>query len=731
VGNAVAVVIGLLLMASSPAAIGLSHANATATAAQAQSKSSPSLDGESVPVASQIQLLSSGSSAEAIPYSFWKGSIWSDPSSSFDNSMNVTFDAVANSLAGLSSTDWVAIEPINMAYGHDQTNYEWIQFIVRFNGSGSVNFCLEENQWANNAWDYGGPASMLTNKYVGEWCTSNLVDTISVSYTVEHTYQAQLFPTDSSHVEFVLTDDTTNKQWTQTMDISTNNVLYNYGLTQGYSPATMIEGYTDGSSNTFPSVPDLELDIINDMQHGQDFVSPVLAGVNYYTQGTEAQGNYWKWEPVVFAQSTGECATFCSLPAPLILKSSITYPSSITVGQTAKIDIPVENNGANAAWMTVQISFPRNPPMSSLSIDTQDTTVPDTQIYPSGYTISSGYGFRTGLSAPSVQTTYPIIEGSGSWASGETKHLVVYVTPTGAETGKFMFEVKSVAASVTEAITWDPMPTSTDCTVVQDQQSEYSCSYSFTVNSATTSTTSTATSSSSSSTSTFSPIVGSDVQNSGSVNVPAGGSTYLYAATECGSVNISAPSFTPDLSVTSYYNLTTIMIGHSTDDNASYNTGGAMFPNISGIGVPESSFQPLIFHNIESNNISESYALTQQSLVVLVSAASTNIEPVSLSSQFTVDINSDNLCDNIILAHAIEGAGTYTLSMNYSKWRGAGYNDNQRAIGVVLYVFPYSSTSPVPEFNTQSLIAVATVALAATAFLTRKAAARKQSNLRR
>jgi hypothetical protein len=73
---------------------------------------------------------------------------------------------------------------------------------------------------------------------------------------------------------------------------------------------------------------------------------------------------------------------------------------------------------------------------------------------------------------------------------------------------------------------------------------------------------------------------------------------------------------------------------------------------------------------------------------VLVSAASNNLPPMSVSAPFTLDASSTNTQGgSIILAHASLEQGTYTMTVTYSPWN----DPTSMAIGVVLYVFPNAS----------------------------------------
>ena len=396
--------------------------------------------------------------------SFWAGNVWTNPLSGYDGSMTATFDGVSNTVGGIQSGDWIAVLPINLAYGSSTASYTWIQFAVSFNYGGSVDFVLEQNNYANGQMDYG---SYLNGR---EWSTSPGIyfwQGISVHYVVGHTFLAQLFVTDSTHVEFAITDESNNPNsfWGLTLTVPSTKVLYMYSA---FSPATTVEGLISNSVTAITGLPYFETDIINSMSSYSDNSGGVPSGVYYDTIDTFSAG-YWRWCSL---------SSLGLIPTPVIQRSSLSYPSTITLGQTAVIDVPVTNTGGTASWMTAQISFPTNPPASALAIDYGGTSSSlNPNLYTDGSTISCGYGFRIGSSSSTVTTQYPLIEGACAWSGGTTKYLEVRVTPTTA--GNFQFLVKSVAAYQSHAIDWDP--TISTLNTVRDQQAEYTYSYSITV----------------------------------------------------------------------------------------------------------------------------------------------------------------------------------------------------------------------------------------------------------
>ncbi len=189
-------------------------------------------------------------------------------------------------------------------------------------------------------------------------------------------------------------------------------------------------------------------------------------------------------------------------------------------------------------------------------------------------------------------------------------------------------------------------------------------------------------------------IIGSQVNpNTNSVTLPAGGLTYIYAATEGGSFDINAPSFTQDLSVVNNGGLHSILIGHSTSNVGSYNPNGALFPIIGGIGASASYSTSLSFHNAGTTSLSGSFTLPSSALVVLASASSNNQPFLSVSSSFTVDSSGSTCCGTVAFAHASLAAGSYSVTIDFAACASSCTSDPlAMAVGVVLYVFPASNT---------------------------------------
>jgi parallel beta-helix repeat protein len=168
-----------------------------------------------------------------------------------------------------------------------------------------------------------------------------------------------------------------------------------------------------------------------------------------------------------------QVTTLASPPQPTI--TSVTYPSTISLRQSATIRVQAANSGGPASWQTIAVSFPSNPSSNSISINSYDLD--------SAFTYLPSQSVTGCYSACSVSLNYPLVQGiSNNWATGTTHSMTIVVTPSSA--GPFTFLVKSVAGS-SQALAWDPLsmnaPNCSQC--VLDQQMELVYSYTVQINS--------------------------------------------------------------------------------------------------------------------------------------------------------------------------------------------------------------------------------------------------------
>ncbi len=148
-------------------------------------------------------------------------------------------------------------------------------------------------------------------------------------------------------------------------------------------------------------------------------------------------------------------------PSPSII--SVDYPSGVNLGDYATIRVSAKNNGGEANWQTISISFPQNP--SDVTIT--GSNLGSSSVYWPGSQVWGGYG------AGKVNLSYPVVEGSSSpWANGSTRYLEVRVKPP--STGNFVFYVKSVAGRQPDGVCSGYDPSSG----TRDQQNEYVRQYS-------------------------------------------------------------------------------------------------------------------------------------------------------------------------------------------------------------------------------------------------------------
>jgi hypothetical protein len=177
------------------------------------------------------------------------------------------------------------------------------------------------------------------------------------------------------------------------------------------------------------------------------------------------------------------------------------------------------------------------------------------------------------------------------------------------------------------------------------------------------------------------------------VTVGSGGTSYFFAATIGGAYTISAVDFTPDASVVNGQGLTSVLVGHSTSNTGTFNPNSALFPIIGGIGVSSSSYTTQTFSNSGQTSLSNALVVSQQSLVVVVSASSNNAPFQSLSSTFTVlNYGSSSCCSTVAFAEAQLAAGNYPFTITYAACTSPCTSDpTSMAIGVVFYVFPLTT----------------------------------------
>ena len=401
-------------------------------------------------------------------YRFFKGTVWKDPLPNNQGKMNVAFDAVANTLSGLSPDDRISILPVNLAFGDNSTRYSWISFGIEFNYDGSIDFGLKQNEYYNDGSSSEGDYS--NSRY---WSTSaSGTQNIPVPYIVGHSYLAEL-----NSNQFVLTDRNTQGYWIQELTVPADHCLI---LSTGtVSPASIVEGTVNTNVTGIAGMPDFVMDVFNglnscdELSGFDDPGSLVPAGVNCITTKFSSSG-YWRWTVL----ST-------SGPVPVVEQSTISYPASIVIGETADIDIPVRNTGGPAESMTIQVGFPDAQLADKIIIDESATSIANARLYDRGCDASIKYQFKFDevirlINRPKI--IYPFVKGSDEWPAGDVKHLKVKVTPT--ETGDYYFLVKTAASGQNCPVSWDPGVDSLNAQ--EDQQIEYAYKYKISVEKAST-----------------------------------------------------------------------------------------------------------------------------------------------------------------------------------------------------------------------------------------------------
>lgn len=181
----------------------------------------------------------------------------------------------------------------------------------------------------------------------------------------------------------------------------------------------------------------------------------------------------------------------------------------------------------------------------------------------------------------------------------------------------------------------------------------------------------------------------------------------MYAATAGGAFSISAVDFSQDSTATNPAGFQSVVIGHSSTNTGTENPGGSFYPIIGGIGVTGTPVQTISIPSASGvTSISGSFTLNQNSLVVLVSAASNDNTPVSLSSPFVIDQQETNTncnfgsgCGGVVLAHASMTAGSYSFTLAYTPVPPALQVPTAEAIGVIFYAFPATPTTTLQVSN--------------------------------
>jgi uncharacterized repeat protein (TIGR02543 family) len=393
-------------------------------------------------------------------YRFYAGfDVFQTPVGGYGNNMYTEFVAASLQVTGLQSSllsnDWVAFIPINLAYG-TSTNYVWFQFMIIQTHDTGTHMVLENNPTVNGQTSYNNHC--ITPTWDSSWGCYGGVGYSTLSYVVGDKYYAQLFVSGTNQVMFGIRDETANSGWwSMTFTVPSTSIVYS-GST--FSPASTIEGVVHLTVNALGNIPTFQFDTYTGMQglvwYSPDYTTqenpnaPACppSGIDTYQLQTFWYG-YWRWTGLS-GRSSGGCSASPSIPTPTI--TNVVYPTSITQGQTATITIYATNNGpATASWQSIHVSFPQNPPPSSIAID-GSSTVGSPQLHkPGDPPISASYGWG----GTQASISYPFVEGStGSWSSGVTKQLVVRVTPP--STGQFKFYVKTVAAIQNDVLNWNP-----------------------------------------------------------------------------------------------------------------------------------------------------------------------------------------------------------------------------------------------------------------------------------
>ena len=177
-------------------------------------------------------------------------------------------------------------------------------------------------------------------------------------------------------------------------------------------------------------------------------------------------------------------------------------------------------------------------------------------------------------------------------------------------------------------------------------------------------------------------ILNASASTSFGINLPSGGSEYVYAVAT-GGAEITSHSFSADLSVRTPN--TVIVVGHSSDHTASYYSN-AIYPIIAGAEFSAKATGIKTYHDVNSTQLNGVIDLSVPSDVILIAAVSSLYNP-EVSSVFQVDaVVSNSVVDGVIIASAFFDSGSHSFTISCTEWH------TPLAIGAVLYVIP-STTS--------------------------------------
>jgi len=207
----------------------------------------------------------------------------------------------------------------------------------------------------------------------------------------------------------------------------------------------------------------------NERRHcnGMSILLPTdVYNLNYFTTWASpkyketAFGKSNAWSDFLFGH-------YC--PRPKVVTVGVSA-DEIVLGNWVTITIEVINEGGDADWQSIAVSFPDNPSTSNIEIVEHNLNKAEA-FAPNDKEV--GYRYGTGKR----KLSYPLVEAEcAPWKKGETHRLVVKVKPE--TTGMLTFYVKTVAEKAGQ-YTYDPSSGDTD------QQQECVKTYTVTVKPAT------------------------------------------------------------------------------------------------------------------------------------------------------------------------------------------------------------------------------------------------------
>ncbi len=176
------------------------------------------------------------------------------------------------------------------------------------------------------------------------------------------------------------------------------------------------------------------------------------------------------------------------------------------------------------------------------------------------------------------------------------------------------------------------------------------------------------------------------------------GSYFIYVAVTGGGVSVGTTSFAQDAYAMDASGYASVVVGHSSSDVGSFQSGSAAYYAIGGISVQGSPSAVYAKSTMASTYAAMNVTVDQPSVLAIASAGSSLSNPyvygpMGLSIPVLATAATPNY--GVLLAFANATAGTYALNVTYTTTNST--NVLSEAIVLAVYVFPISSTGTAPS----------------------------------